>query len=105
MKIKTVFVPGDKVYWVHGDGALPQYVAVYRGIIDEIRLCEYQGALYATLYSPDFNVNPHPVVHYSHLFRTEEEAKAFADAMVDMPDEAPMCYGCKFHFSGRGGNG
>lgn len=85
---------GDSVWWVHCSGR------VYRGRIESIDLCEYQGALYCVLHSPDFKVNQNPVVHYSNVFRTRSEAREFARYQKRNPDNVfPMCIGCHYHYS------
>lgn len=82
---------GDKVFWVHCSGR------VYAGTVEELRLCEYQGSVYANLYSPTFKLNTYPTVHYSHLFSTKEKAKDFAK-YVKQASTVPMCEGCRYHF-------
>jgi hypothetical protein len=82
------------VWWVHCTGK------VYRGTILEIELCEYQGALYCLLDSPSFRVNRTPIIHYSDVFKTLEEAKEFAEYQTKNPDGVyPRCMGCHYNYS------
>lgn len=90
-EIKTNLNIGDTVWWVHCSNK------VYRGIIKEISCCDYQGALYCHIYSPSFKINPHPVVHYSSVFESKNEAVDFAKYQKENPDDAlPMCMGCHY---------
>ena len=101
MEIKTNHKVGDTVYWVHGTNKL----MIYKGTIEEISLCEYQGALYCLLHSPTFKINPYPNVHYSHVFHTREQAEEFREAVKAAKGNEslyPVCYGCRYAWKGRG---
>ena len=93
-EIKTRLNVGDIVWWVHCSNK------VYKGIINKIECCEYQGALYCILFSPDFKINPHPVVHYSNVFPLKKLAKEFAEYQKENPDDVyPKCMGCHYSYS------
>lgn len=93
--------PGDTVYWVHDNyysAGSGKHARVIKGTIQSIDLCEYQGALYCNLYSPSFRRNPHPTIHYSHVFKTRDEAQDFAEYVDENPDKVfPMCMGCHYN--------
>lgn len=90
-EIKTKLNVGDTVWWVHQSGK------VYKGKIEEITCCEYQGALYCQIYSPSFKVNTQPVVHYSSVFLCREQAEEFADYQTRFKDSiVPKCMGCHY---------
>jgi hypothetical protein len=90
--IKTRFNPGDRIWWVHCTGR------IYEGIIGEIHCCDYQGALYCEVASPSFKVNPFPTVHYSNIFKTEQEAKEYSQYQTENPDDVvPMCMSCHYN--------
>jgi len=90
--IKTKLNPGDCIWWVHCSGR------VYKGTIEEITCCDYQGALYCQIVSPSFKINPTPIVHYSNVFDTRERALEFAEYQKKNPDDVlPMCMGCHYN--------
>ena len=94
MEIKTNIKVGDHVYWVKDT---TKSIRIYEATVEEITLCEYQGALYCTLHSPNFKLNPYPVVHYSFVFPSKEQAEEFREVMkAYIADKStyPMCYGC-----------
>lgn len=98
-EIKTKLNVGDTVRWVHCTNR------VYNGTIEDIHCCEYQGALYCTLHSPSFKVNPYPVIHYSFVFPTLKAEKEFAEYQKENPDGVfPMCLGCHYAWNGREGD-
>ena len=104
MEIATYIKPQDNVFWVkertYKGGKRFQ---VYKATVEEIHLCEYQGALYCTLYCPDFKINPYPTVHYSYVFKSRENAEDFAEQMKEISkNNMPMCYGCEYAWKGRG---
>lgn len=92
--IITQIKPNDVVYWCHHSGK------VYKGTVQAITLCEYQGALYCEIFSPSFRRNPYPTVHYSFVFPSRDEAIEFAEAQTGSHD-LPMCWGCKFALKGK----
>ena len=107
MEIKTNTKVGDKVWWVKErftkDGK-KRYV-IYEGTVEEINLCEYQGALYCTLYSPAFKINPYPTVHYSYVFHSREEAEEHRKEILKLRGGGKwvvMCDGCEYAWRGRG---
>lgn len=90
-EIKTNINVNDVVYWVHCSGK------VYKGKVQEISLCEYQGALYCHIYSPSFKRNPYPSVHYSNVFHNKDTAKEYAVSCQENSDNVfPMCMGCHY---------
>ncbi len=90
--IKTNLNVGDTVWWVHCSHK------VYKGTIEEISCCDYQGALYCQIYSPSFRRNPYPTVHYSNVFKSRDEAHEFAEYQKANPDGVfPMCMGCHYN--------
>ena len=102
-EIVTAIKPGDTVWWVHdgftitGANAAFYPSKVYKGTVQAITLCEYQGALYCNIFSPSFRRNRYPVVHYSKVFRSREEANEFAEQVDHNEDMVlPMCYGCHY---------
>lgn len=99
MEIRTNKRIGDKVWWVH---RTKDRWRIFEGTIEDISLCEYQGALYCHLYSPAFKVNPHPTVHYSYVFCTKEEAESHREVLKASDNSIPMCDGCKYAWRGRG---
>lgn len=109
MDIKTNIKPGDKVFWVKerlklGQGTtIVKNFFVYEATVEEIHLCEYQGALYCTLHCPSFKINPYPTVHYSNVFTTREQANSFREVLKKAEGKNwPMCYGCQYAWHGRG---
>lgn len=91
-EIKTNLNVGDTVWWVHCSNR------VYKGVIEELHLCEYQGALYCNIHSPSFKINPYPVVHYSEVFSNRANAEEFAKYQEENPDDVvPMCMGCHYN--------
>lgn len=91
-EIKTQRNVGDTVWWVHCSNR------VYKGTIEEIRCCDYQGALYCIIHSPSFKVNPYPSVHYSNVFPNRAEAEEFAEYQKANPDGVfPVCMGCHYN--------
>lgn len=97
-EIKTAFNIGDTVWWAHCTNR------VYKGTIEDISCCDYQGALYCHLYSPTFKINPHPTVHYSSVFPTRKEAKEFAEYQKENQyDIYPKCMGCHYAWNRREG--
>lgn len=104
MEIKTNIKVGDKVWWVKERYTKKGKVfRVYEATVENIQLCEYQGALYCELHCPDFKLNPYPNVHYSFVFPTREKAGVFRDWLKNGGDEGiPMCWGCKYAWQGRG---
>ena len=92
-EIVTKIKPGDTVWWVHCSNR------VYKGTVQSIDLCEYQGALYCHIYSPSFKRNPNPTVHYSFVFPDRQGALGFAEYQSENPDHTiPMCMGCHYNF-------
>lgn len=90
-KIETRLNVGDTVWWVHCENK------VYKGTIEEISCCDYQGALYCGIYSPSFKRNPYPTVHYSNVFPSRKEAQDFANYQKENPDNVfPCCMGCHY---------
>ena len=90
--IKTNLNVGDTVWWVHCSNK------VYKGTIEEISCCDYQGALYCKIYSPSFRRNPYPTVHYFNVFKSKDDAKEFAECQKANPDDVvPMCMGCHYN--------
>ena len=105
MEIKTFIKPNDTVYWVkeRWTPKKGKRFVVYEAKVEEVSLCEYQGALYCTLNCPDFKINPHPNVHYSQVFTSKVQAEDFAEALKTIhKDNPPICYGCKYAWKGRG---
>jgi len=106
MEIRTNTKIGDKVYWIkdkfNKDGTIRWMM--YEATVENISLCEYQGALYCELHCPSHKVNPYPVVHYSYVFHTKEEAEAHRKEMKNLRryKDFPMCDGCKYAWKGRG---
>lgn len=91
-EIATTLHVGDTVWWVHCSGK------VYKGTLQAISLCEYQGALYCHIHSPSFRLNQFPTVHYSAVFQSREGAKEFAEYQRKNPDGVfPVCMGCHFN--------
>ena len=91
-EIVTKVKVGDTVWWVHCSNR------VYKGIVQAIILCEYQGALYCNIFSPSFRRNPYPVVHYSEVFLSRSEAEEHAEYQKENPDGVfPRCMGCHFN--------
>lgn len=91
-EIKTNLNVGDTVWWVHCSAK------VYKGVIEDINCCEYQGALYCNIHSPSFKINPHPVVHYSNVFSSRSSAESFAEYQKENPDNVwPKCMGCHYN--------
>ena len=86
--------PGDKVWWVHESRR-----AIYEGVIEDVTLNEYQGALYCLIYSPAFRLNPHPSVHYSFVFKSKEAAVDFLKYICqeDAENIPPKCMGCRYN--------
>ena len=76
--IKTKLNVGDTVWWVNCSNK------VYKGTIKEIVCCDYQGALYCGIYSPSYRRNTNPVVHYSSVFKSREEAQKFAEYQISI---------------------
>ena len=99
MEIRTNKHIGDKVWWVH---RIKDRWRIFEATIEDISLCEYQGALYCQLYSPAFKINPHPTIHYSYVFCTKEEAESHREVMKASDNYIPMCDGCKYAWRGRG---
>ena len=90
--IVTKIKLGDTVWWVHCSNK------VYKGTVQAITLCEYQGALYCNIYSPSFRKNQFPVVHYSEVFLSRQEAEEHADYQRANPDNVfPVCMGCHYN--------
>ena len=90
--IITKITPGDTVWWVHFTGR------VYKGTVQAITLCEYQGALYCNIHSPSFRRNPYPVVHYSFVFLSRQAAEEYAEYQTQNPDGVfPVCMGCHYN--------
>lgn len=84
--IKTKLNVGDTVWWAHCSNK------IYKGTVEEISCCDYQGALYCQIYSPSFRRNPYPTVHYSNVFKSKDDAKEFAEYQKANPDGVlPMC--------------
>ena len=104
LEIETYIKPKDSVFWVNEKPTKNgNKFIVYSATVMEISLCEYQGALYCTLYCPDFKINPYPNVHYSHVFKSKENAEDFAKELKHISkDNYPMCYGCKYAWKARG---
>lgn len=97
-EIKTALNIGDTVWWVHCSSR------VYKGTIEGISCCDYQGALYCHINSPTFKRNPYPTVHYSSVFSTQKEAKEFVKYQKENPDGVlPKCMGCHYSWSRREG--
>ncbi len=90
--IKTKLNVGDTVWWVHCSNK------IYKGTVEEISCCDYQGALYCQIYSPSFKRNPYPTVHYSNVFKSKDDAKEFAEYQKENPDDVfPKCMGCHYN--------
>ena len=90
-KIETRLNVGDTVWWVHCENK------VYKGTIEGISCCDYQGALYCNICSPSFKRNPYPTVHYSNVFLSRKAAQDFADYQRENPDGVfPCCMGCHY---------
>lgn len=98
MEIKTNTKIGDYVWWVK---QVKGKWRIYEATVENITLCEYQGALYCELHSPDSKINPFPNVHYSYVFHTRQEAEAHRE-VLRATDGLPMCDGCKYAWRGRG---
>lgn len=108
-EIKTKINVGDQVWWVH-DGS---QVRKYKGTVEQIECCDYQGALYCVIYSPTFKLNPYPCVHYSNVFKTKLEADQFRKTIKTLKERRnepepgfkyhvyPMCYGCYHAWKGE----
>ena len=91
-EIITRIKPGDTVWWFSYSGK------VYKGTVQAITLCEYQGALYCNIHSPSFRINQFPVVHYSNVFLSREEAEKYAEYQKENPDDVfPVCMGCHYN--------
>ena len=91
-EIVTRIKPGDTVWWVHCTNK------IYKGTVQSITLCEYQGALYCHIHSPSFRKNQYPTVHYSNVFTSRQAAEEFADYQRDNPDGVfPVCMGCHYN--------
>ena len=78
------------VYWVHCTNK------VYKGTIKEYSFCENQGAVYLSIHSPSFRINPYPTVHYSHCFASKERALEFAEALKEEGSFVKRCDRCEF---------
>ena len=90
--IKTKLNVGDTVWWVHCSNK------IYKGTVEEISCCDYQGALYCQICSPSFRRNPYPTVHYSNVFKSKDDAKEFAEYQKANPDDVlPVCMGCHYN--------
>lgn len=90
--IKTKLNVGDTVWWVHCSNK------IYKGTVEEISCCDYQGALYCQICSPSFRRNPYPTVHYSSVFKSRDEAQKFAKYQEENPDDVfPKCMGCHYN--------
>ena len=101
MEIKTGIKIGDPVFWVkdrYTKSGKKRFM-IYPATVKSIRLCEYQGALYCELDSPAFKLNPNPVVHYSFVFPTKEEAAEFRSA-VRGSTSYRKCWGCEYAWKG-----
>ena len=95
-EIRTKLNIGDVVWWVHCSGK------VYKGVIEGITCCDYQGALYCHIHSPSFKLNSYPTVHYSNVFDSRLKAKDFSEYQKENPDDVlPMCMGCHYVLSNR----
>ena len=70
--VKTKLNVGDTAWWVNCSNK------VYEGTIKAVYY-DYQGALYYDIYSPSYRRNTNPVVPYSSVFESREEAKKFAE--------------------------
>lgn len=98
--IKTKLNIGDTVWWVHCSNK------IYKGTVEEISCCDYQGALYCQIYSPSFRRNPYPTVHYSNIFKSKDDAQKFAEYQKANPDDVfPKCMGCHYNAFKEGLNG
>lgn len=90
-EIKTKLNVDNTVWWVHCDNR------VYKGTIEGISCCDYQGSLYCHIHSPSFKRNPYPTVHYSTVFQSRDEAEEFAEYQKENPDDVfPRCMGCHY---------
>ena len=91
-EIVTKIKAGDTVWWVHCSNK------VFKGTVQAITLCEYQGALYCELHSPSFRRNQFPVVHYSKVFLSRQSAEEYADYQKANPDMAFLvCMRCHYN--------
>ena len=101
MEIKTGIKIGDPVFWVKDRWTKSgnRRFVIYPAVVKDISLCEYQGALYCELDCPSFKINRNPVVHYSFVFLTKEEAAGFRDE-VKYTSRVPMCWGCEYAWAG-----
>ena len=89
--IKPHIEIGDTVYWVSSQNK------VYKGIVDKYSFCEMQGALYLFLLSPEFKINPYPVVHYTFCFAGKEDADDFAKELKKVGGICKRCDRCEFN--------
>lgn len=90
--IKTKLNVGDTVWWSHCSNK------IYKGTVEEISCCDYQGALYCQIYSPSFKQNPYPTVHYSNVFKSKDDVQKFAKYQEENPDDVfPKCMGCHYN--------
>lgn len=91
-EITTKINVGNTVWWVNYFGR------VHKGTVEKIEICEGQGALYCVIHSPSNRINTYPIVHYSNVFLSREEARTFAAYQIENPDDVvPMCMGCHYN--------
>ena len=93
-EIRTRINVGDTVYWIHCSNK------VYKGIVQEMHMCEGQGAIYCSIHSPLFKLNQYPNVHYSNCYK--EKARAIETANYLKQEETFMkrCDRCKLNSMG-----
>jgi hypothetical protein len=90
--IKSNIGVGDTVWWVHCSNK------VYKGVVENIELCEGSGALFCIIHSPSFQLNHHPCVHYTNVYLTRIAAEDFAEYQKENPDDVvPMCMKCHYN--------
>lgn len=82
---------GDTVWWVHCSNKS------YKGTVKEYSFCEGQGTVYLNIFSPSFQINPYPTVHYSHCFTTREQAEKFAAYLESKNTFCKRCDRCEFN--------
>ena len=90
-EIRTNIKAGDTVWWVHC------FWKVYKGVVQSIDLCEGQGALYCNIYSPSFQRNQYPTVHYTNVFLSRGEAEDFAEDEKKENSTLMRCDRCKYN--------
>jgi hypothetical protein len=93
-EIKTRINVGDTVYWIHHSNK------VYKGIVEGMHMCEGQGAIYCSIHSPMFKINPYPNVHYSFCYKEKERAVEASEYLKQEEESLKRCDRCKLNSMG-----